>query len=83
MRFKYDSGGEATEYEIETLLNIIGSYGILGGISMGFKLGPGYLALDGRYIYDFNTITIHKDNGEYSLFRRRGFNVGLSYELWL
>jgi TolB-like protein len=83
MQFKHDSGGRAAEYEIETLFNIIGSYGVLGGISMGFKLGPGYLAVDGRYAYDFNIITIRKDDGEHSLFRRRGFNVSLGYELWL
>jgi TolB-like protein len=83
MRFKYDAGGKTTEYEIATLLNIIGSYGILGGISMGFKLGPGYLALDGRYTFDFNPITVREDDEEYSLFRRRGFKVSLGYELWL
>jgi hypothetical protein len=85
MQYKPNSGEEATVYEMGTLLKVIGSYGILGGISMGFKLGPGYFALDGRYTYDFNPITImsEDDGEEYRLFRRRGFKVGLGYELWL
>ena len=67
------------------MLNFMASYGILGGISMGFKLGPGYIALDGRYAYDFNEIAFinETDNNTYKLFRRRGFNVSLGYELWL
>ncbi|MDR0722602.1 MAG: hypothetical protein LBF75_07420 [Treponema sp.] len=75
-------GNGTNEQEIATpVLNFMASYGILGGISMGFKLGPGYIALDGRYAYDFNDITNQEDNKK--LFRRRGFNVSLGYELWL
>ncbi|MDR2797799.1 MAG: outer membrane beta-barrel protein, partial [Treponema sp.] len=77
-----ESGNKTTEYEIASVLNFMGSYGILGGISIGFKVGPGYIALDGRYSYDFNEITINKDKDE-AVFRRRGFNVSLGYELWL
>lgn len=82
MQYKFE--GKTIGYEIKTLLNVIGTYGVLGGVSMGFKLGPGYLALDGRYTYDFNSITIvSEDDKEHTLFSRRGFKVGLGYELWL
>ncbi|MDR0628158.1 MAG: hypothetical protein LBG24_00640 [Treponema sp.] len=82
-KLTYKPGNQ--EQEIASVLNFMASYGILGGISMGFKLGPGYIALDGRYAYDFNEITITNEtnNNKYQLFRRRGFNVSLGYELWL
>jgi hypothetical protein len=48
---------------------------------MGFKVGPGYFAIDGRYKYDFNSVTLKDVKG--SLFKRQGFNVMLGYELWL
>jgi TolB-like protein len=77
-------GNQTIEQEIASVFSFIGSYGILGGISMGFKLGPGYIALDGRYTYDFNEISSITDSGKKErLFRRRGFNVSLGYELWL
>ncbi|MDR1302447.1 MAG: outer membrane beta-barrel protein [Treponema sp.] len=83
-KMQYKVEGKTTEYEIKTLLNVIGTYGVLGGLSMGFKLGPGYLALDGRYTYDFNSITlVSEDDKESTLFSRRGFKVSLGYELWL
>ncbi|MDR1903262.1 MAG: penicillin-binding protein activator LpoB, partial [Treponema sp.] len=53
------------------LLDFVGTYGILGGLSMGFKVGPGYFAIDGRYKYDFNSVTLKDVKG--SLFKRQGF----------
>jgi hypothetical protein len=78
---KLESGNQ--KREIASVFPSMGSYGVLGGISMGFKLGPGYVSLDGRYTYDFNQISAIVDNDEERVFRRRGFKVSLGYELWL
>jgi hypothetical protein len=75
-----------TEYKVAPVFGSIGSYGVLGGISMGLKLGPGYISLDGRYTYDFNEISIttdDDDDDEHPIFRRQGFKITLGYELWL
>ncbi|MDR1986027.1 MAG: hypothetical protein LBP88_03520 [Treponema sp.] len=78
------SGAADAEYQIAPALSFMGSYGVLGGITMGVKVGPGYIALDGRYTYDINEITITMPNDDKDrLFRRRGFIVSLGYELWL
>jgi hypothetical protein len=80
------NNGSPENLPVAQLLNFMGSFGILGGMTFGFKLGPGYIALDGRYTYDFTDIAYvtegHK-NTITNLFRRRGFKIGLGYELWL
>jgi TolB-like protein len=74
---------ESEDEEIARSLGFISTYGILGGLTMGFKVGPGFIALDGRYSYDFNYVTVQDDGSDMKLFRRRGFTFSLGYELWL
>jgi hypothetical protein len=61
------------------ILGIMSSWGLLIGLKAGRKLGPGYLALDGRYFYDLNETKV---DGE-KFVRRSGILVGLGYEFWL
>ncbi|MDR2662578.1 MAG: CsgG/HfaB family protein [Treponema sp.] len=63
----------------KSVLGIMSSWGLLGGLKMGLKLGPGYAALDGRYFYDLNETKV---NGE-KFVRRSGILIGLGYEFWL
>jgi hypothetical protein len=72
------------EYSIETILQVMSSWGIVGGLSIGFKAGPGYIVLDGRYMYDFNEISFSYNNGDSQpLFRRHGIKATIGYEFWL
>ncbi|MDR0525476.1 MAG: hypothetical protein LBG90_06360 [Spirochaetaceae bacterium] len=73
--------GLSSDYTLDTLGNIMSSYGILGGLSIGIKVGPGYIVLDGRYIYDLQEIRI-TDAG-FSVLRRHGFSASIGYSFWL
>lgn len=70
----------STEYDIEKIFDIMSSYGILGGLTLGLNAGPGYIVLDGRYMYDFNEIGISNTAG---VFRRHGICLTIGYEFWL
>ncbi|MDR1144322.1 MAG: hypothetical protein LBK77_08945 [Spirochaetaceae bacterium] len=63
----------------KSILGMMSSWGLLGGLKAGLKLGPGYLTLDGRYFYDLNETKV---NGE-KFVRRSGILAGLGYEFWL
>jgi TolB-like protein len=67
------------------IMGFSSSWGVLGGLTIGFKVGPGYIALDGRYAYDLNSIGVKFENSDdaKAMFDRRGITFGLGYELWL
>ncbi|MDR3335442.1 MAG: DUF2380 domain-containing protein [Treponema sp.] len=78
------SGTETKDYTLsKPVLGFMSSWGILGGLSVGFGLGPGYLTLQGRYMFDFNEISVEDGGDPTKLFRRHGVNATIGYEFWL
>jgi hypothetical protein len=61
--------------------------GIAGGFALGYKLGPGSLAADVRYINDFGSLHVREDFGEgmqdANICIRRSINITVGYELSL
>lgn len=61
------------------------NWGLAFDSGLGFKLGPGYLMLDVRYMLDLNETkaraVVAGETIEKGLFTRRSLNVGLGYEL--
>ncbi|MDR3171102.1 MAG: penicillin-binding protein activator LpoB [Treponema sp.] len=75
-----------TNYTLSKPLGFMSSLGILGGLSVGFRLGLGYLTIQGRYMFDFNEIGVEPLQGDgdpTKLFRRHGLNATIGYEFWL
>jgi hypothetical protein len=64
------------------------AYGIAGGFSLAFKLGPGHLVGDIRYINDFNSLKIYENEygstfQDQNILIRRSINLTFGYELSL
>jgi hypothetical protein len=61
--------------------------GIAGGFVLGYKLGPGSLAADVRYINDFGSLHVREDFGEgmqdANICVRRSINITVGYEFSL
>ncbi|MDR1230667.1 MAG: hypothetical protein LBK61_04610 [Spirochaetaceae bacterium] len=61
--------------------------GIAFGFALGYKLGPGSLSADVRYINDFGSLYVHEDFGEgpqdANICIRRSINITVGYELAL
>jgi hypothetical protein len=61
--------------------------GIAFGFALGYKLGPGNLAADVRYINDFGSLSVREDFGEgpqdANICVRRSINITVGYELSL
>jgi hypothetical protein len=61
--------------------------GIAGGFALGYKLGPGSLAADLRYLNDFGSLLVREDFGEgmqdANICIRRSINVTVGYEFSL
>jgi hypothetical protein len=61
--------------------------GIAGGFVLGYKLGPGNLVADVRYLNDFDSLYVHEDFGEgmqdANICIRRSINITLGYEFSL
>jgi TolB-like protein len=59
--------------------------GVLGGINVGYPVGPGYAVVDIRYINDFGTLTVTQTSGgvdsEAGLCYRKGLVISLGYSL--
>jgi hypothetical protein len=53
------------------------TFGICVGLFGGFQVAVGRVALDIRYLMDFNAV---KDGAEDEVFKRRGIFIGLGYE---
>jgi hypothetical protein len=58
-------------------------FGIAGGFDEGFKIGPGNIIGDFRYINDFNDNTIDFNGDELKGFLRRAINITVGYEFSL
>jgi hypothetical protein len=58
-------------------------FGILGGFGVGFKVGPGNIIGDFRYINDFSENKILYNGKDMKGFLRRSINVTVGYELSL
>ncbi|GHT75743.1 hypothetical protein FACS1894124_7490 [Spirochaetia bacterium] len=58
-------------------------WGIVGGFGVGFKVGPGNITGDFRYINDFNENPILYKGQEMKGFLRRSINLTVGYELAL
>jgi TolB-like protein len=71
-------GGENLEID-KSIFGMMSSWGLLGGLKAGVKLGPGYLTFDGRYFYDLNETKVN----DIKFVRRSGILAGLGYEFWL
>jgi hypothetical protein len=63
------------------------TYGITGGFALGYKLGPGYLTADVRYLNDFGSLSVREDFGgglqDANILIRRSINVTVGYEFSL
>jgi hypothetical protein len=61
--------------------------GITVGFVLGYKLGPGSLAADVRYINDFGSLHVREDFGEgiedANICIRRSINITVGYEFSL
>jgi hypothetical protein len=57
--------------------------GIAVGFALGYKLGPGSLAADVRYINDFRSLYISEDDDETNICIRRSVNITVGYEFSL
>lgn len=61
------------------------NWGVAFDAGLGFKLGPGYIMMDVRYMLDLNETkaraVVAGETVEKGLFTRRSLNVGLGYEL--
>jgi hypothetical protein len=61
--------------------------GITGGFALAYKLGPGSLAVDVRYLNDFGSLSVREDFGEgmqdANICIRRSINVTAGYEFSL
>jgi hypothetical protein len=69
-------------------LNMSGvTFGIMGGFTMAYKAGPGYIVGDIRYMNDFSSLKVHEDFGDgmqdANIEIRRSVNFTLGYELSL
>jgi hypothetical protein len=63
------------------------TFGVTGGFALGYKLGPGSLVVDVRYINDFGSLYVSEDFGEgmqdANILIRRSINITLGYEFSL
>jgi hypothetical protein len=63
------------------------SWGISGGFVFGYKLGPGFLVADVRFLHDFVSLTVREDFGDgmqdAKIGIRRSINISLGYEFSL
>jgi hypothetical protein len=61
--------------------------GITGGFTLGYKLGPGNLAADLRYLNDFRSLYVREDFGDgmqdANICIRRSINITIGYEFSL
>jgi hypothetical protein len=61
--------------------------GIIGGFALGYKLGPGSLTADLRYLNDFRSLSVREDFGDgmqdANICIRRSINITLGYEFSL
>lgn len=63
------------------------TFGVTGGFAAGYKLGPGYISVDIRYMNDFSSLKIREDFGDgmqdANICIRRSINVTVGYEFSL
>jgi hypothetical protein len=63
------------------------TFGIAGGFTLGYKIGPGHLTAEVRYLHDFNSLYVREDFGEgledKNILIRRSINVTAGYEFSL
>jgi hypothetical protein len=63
------------------------TFGATGGFTLGYKLGPGYLTMDARYLNDFNSLYVQEDFGDgiqnANICIRRSINLTVGYEFSL
>lgn len=63
------------------------TFGIAGGFVIGFKLGPGYIAVDILYMNDFSSLKVREDFGDgmqdANIAIRRSINLTFGYEFSL
>jgi hypothetical protein len=63
------------------------SFGVTGGFTLGYKLGPGYITGDVRFMHDFASLIVQEDFGEglqdAKICIRRSINVTAGYEFSL
>jgi hypothetical protein len=63
------------------------TFGVTGGFALGFKVGPGYITADARYINDFNSLFVKEDFGDgvqdANICVRRSINITIGYEFSL
>ncbi len=58
------------------------NFGMVFDVNAGYKLGPGYIVADLRYMFDFANTKSLSDNGDSTdLFSRGLLNLGAGYEL--
>ena len=63
------------------------TFGITGGLTLGYRLGPGFLTADIRYLNDFSSLNVRNDFGDgmqnAKIMIRRSVNLTFGYEISL
>ena len=74
------TAGTSSEYEPDST-NI--NFGIGFDLNAGYKVGPGYIVFDAKYLTDITTTAYIYSGSKYDVFTRRALLLGLGYELKL
>ncbi|MDR0635805.1 MAG: hypothetical protein LBF87_01845, partial [Treponema sp.] len=55
--------------------------GVVGGVNLGFKIGPGALFLDARYAMELGKTSISDGKGNLAIYSRAMASFTLGYEI--
>ena len=89
MDLVYDNDGYITKISDDVDISSSLNFGIAFDVNGAYKLGPGSIVLDLRYMLDLTPTRIttkNKDNGDITLddvksFTRRALTIGLGYQV--
>jgi hypothetical protein len=74
MQFESDDDGKSS-YKFSVPI------GVVGGLDLGIKLGPGALFLDARYAADLGNTSISDGKGNLAVYSRQMLSFSLGYEI--
>jgi hypothetical protein len=63
--------------------DLAGGFGLIAGVDLGIRLGPGVLFLDTRYGVDLGETRVHMDDGNEVRYNRGMLSFSIGYELAL
>jgi hypothetical protein len=76
-KFKMEmTGSPSEEVDIDGI-----RFGITMGVAAGYKVGPGSIIADLRFLTDFAPVKVKYSGGTMDVFTRRGINLTVGYEM--